>query len=256
MESPKAYYWRYIANLEPANQSVAAFDHDKLCGVLWAEFVDRFYRRSCTQPANLEAMLKAWEAGTEGWCPQVARDKLTKAMEAWAEIYYNTYTPTDGMRNGSEKLVENDRFLGYLDGLSHDGLTIHEVKTTSRAKSVHEQVLKIQLSWQVKLYAVLTKATGAVVEIAFKDPPYSIYRAPRYDFTPEEVLGWEQGFNHLADYIYSLGDDPKNYVCYADSCSLITKNFTGVCEYQPLCLGISGAEVGFKPRKRREATVA
>jgi hypothetical protein len=253
MESPKAFYWRYIANLEPATQSVAEYDHDKLCGVLWAEFVDRFYKGAPEDP-NYVKLMKDWDEQTQGWVPPPFKDKLSKAMEQWAITYYKEYNPKDGVRNGSEKHVENERFHGYLDGLSHDEQTIHEVKSTSRAKNVSEQILKFQLSWQVKIYAVLTKATGVIIETAYKDPPYAIYRAPRYEFTPQEVADWESGFNKLADYIYSLGNDPANYVCYADSCSLITKNFCGICEYQPLCLGISGAEIAFKPRQRREAS--
>ncbi len=255
MESPKAFYWRYIVNngtgLEPATQSIQEYDHDKICGVLWSEFVDRFYK-GAGETENTELLFKRWADQTEGWVPPPIKKKLDDAMTTWATTYYQLYNPKDGIRNGSEKFVENDRFQGYLDGLSPDENTIHEVKSTSRAKSVGEQILKFQLSYQVKLYAVLTKATGVIIETAYKDPPFAIFRAPRYEFTAQEISEWEQGFNKLADYIYSLGDDPANYVCYADSCSLITKNFVGICPYQSLCLGISGAEIAFKPRSRRE----
>lgn len=252
IESPKQYYWRYIARLEPISQSVMTYDHDKLCGILWAEFVDRYYKK-VEEAENTKQMLEDWDQQTDGWVPPKFKERLTLAMQAWATHYYQTFSPDDGVRNGSEKLVENERFLGYLDGLSSDETTIHEVKSTSRAKSVSEQLQKVQLSLQVKLYAVLTGATGAVVEFAFKDPPYSIFRAPRYAFEASEVKGWEQSFNVLADYIYSLGEDKDNYLCHWDSCNLITKNFTGCCSYQSLCLGLPGAEICFKPKQHREA---
>ena len=249
-ESPKAFYFRYIRGLEPAEQSVVSYDHDKLSGQLWSAFVDRFYK-GVAEAENLKKLLEDWDKDTEGWVPPLQKDKLTKALESWATSYYQEFSPDDGVRNGSEKLVENERFLGYLDGLSHDGLTIHEVKSTSRAKQLSEQVLKVQTSLQIKLYAVLTKATGVVVEFAFKDPPYALYRVPRYTFPKGEVEAWEQSLNALADYINSLGTDPRNYLCHADNCSIITKSFTGICEYQSLCLGVSGAEIAFKPRERR-----
>ncbi len=254
MESPKAYYWRYIARLEPMYSSVQTYDHDKICGVLWSEFVDRFYK-GVPEDKNTLQMFTDWDTQTEGWVPPAFKERLTKAMTTWSTTYYQLYHHKDGIRNGSEKLVENDLFLGYLDGLSPDEKTIHEVKSTSRAKSVSEQLLKFQISLQVKLYAVLTKATGVVIEFAYKDPPYAIFRAPRYEFTEAEVKAWEQSFNALANYIYSLGNDPANYLCYADSCSLITKNFTGICQYQSLCLGIPHAEIAFKPKTRREIPV-
>ena len=250
MESPKAYYFRYIKRLEPISKSVGSYDHDKECGILWSEFVDRFYKK-VPEVDNTAQMFKDWDERTDGWVPPAFKERLTKAMSSWATTYYQSFSPDDGVRNGSEKLVENDRFLGYLDGLSPDEKTIHECKSTSRAKSVSEQLLKYQTSLQVKLYAVLTGATGAILEFAYKDPPYSIFRAPRYDFTIEDVKGWEQSFNALADYIYSLGEDEKNYLCYADNCSLITKNYVGVCSYQSLCLGLPGAEICFKPKTHR-----
>lgn len=250
LESPKAFYWRYISRLEPLSQSVATYDHDKLAGVLWAEVVDAFYR-GVPEKENRERLLADWNSKTEGWVPDKFKERLTKALEAWTTIYYQQFSPDDGVRNGSEKLVENDRFLGYLDGLSPDEKTIHECKSTARSKQLSEQLLKFQTSLQVKLYAVLTKATGVVIELAFKDDPHEIFRAPRYDFTPEQVAEWEQAFNALADYICSLGNDPANYFCYADSCSLITKNYTGICQYQSLCLGIPGAEIGYKPKEHR-----
>ena len=250
LESPKAFYWRYIKRLEPLYLSVADFDHDKIAGTLWSEFVDAFYRH-VPEKENIERMRADWDAQTEGWCPEKPKERLTKALHAWAVLYYQQFSPDDGVRNGSEKRVENERFIGYLDGLSPDETVIHECKSTSRARQVSEQLLKFQTSLQVKLYAVLTKASGVIIELAYKDEPLDIFRAPVYMFPEGEVTAWEQAFNKLADYIYSLGNDPRNYLCCADQCSLITKNYTGICQYQALCLGVPGAEIAYKPKEHR-----
>lgn len=251
LESPKAFFFRYIKRLEPIGQSVQDFSHDKICGILWSGFVDRFYKR-CDEQKNLKFLLDAWHEQTEGWVPEKIALKYAAAMQAWATAYYQQFSPDDGVRNGSEKRVENERFVGYLDGLSHDGKILHECKSTSRGKQISEQILKFQMSLQTKLYAVLARAEGILYEFAYKDEPYAVFRAPVYPFTPEEVAGWEKGFNALADYIYSLGTDSDNYICCGDQCAIVTKNFVSVCPYQPLCLGMEGAEIGFKPKEHRK----
>lgn len=251
LKSPKAYYMRYIRRLDPIAQSVANFDEAKLVGVLWSEWVDRFYK-GVEEDKNTDLMLDKWTEQSNGWVPDKTSSKLVLAMESWATEYCTKFSPDDGVRNGSEKLVENERFLGYVDGLSHDGLTLHENKTTSRAMSMSDQLLKYQMSLQIKLYAVLTGATGVILDIAFKDPPYGVYRAPRYAFKEGEVAAWEKGLNKLADFIYGLGDDPDNFPCFGDNCSLISRGMNSVCAYQPLCLGIEGAEICFKPKEHRK----
>ena len=237
--------------MEPIGQSVTSFDHDKICGILWSEFVDAFYR-GIPEKENTERMLADWQTQTEGWVPDKTRDRLTKAMQAWASIYHQQFSPKDGVRNGSEKLVENGRFLGYLDGLSPDGTVVHEVKSTSRSKSTSEQLWKVQHSIQVKLYCVLTQAKGVRIEFAWKDEPHDIFRAPVLDVTREQLKQWEQELNALADGIYALGDDPNNYPCHPDGCCLITKNFIGLCPFQALCMGEFGAEIAFKPKTHRQ----
>lgn len=251
LESPKAFYFRYIKRMEPLQPSVMSFDHDKICGVLWAEWVDGFYK-GVPEAENTKRMLAAWDSQTDGWVGKTTKDKLTEAMKAWAGIYCERYSPKDGIRNGSEKFVENERFLGYLDGLSADHQTIHEVKSTSRAKSTSEQLWKVQRSIQVKLYTVLTGASGVLIEFAYKDTPHDIYRAPVLPITKAERDGWEKELNSLADYIYSLGDDPNKYVCHPDSCCIISKGFTSICGYQSLCEKVPGAEVAFKLKQSRE----
>ena len=250
LESPKQFYWRYIKRLEPLCLSVADFDHDKIAGTLWSEFVDAFYRH-VPEKENIERMRADWDAQTEGWCPEKLKERLTKALHAWAALYYQQFSPDDGVRNGSEKRVENERFIGYLDGLSPDETVIHEVKSTSRSKSVSEQLWKVQNSIQVKLYAVLTKAQGVMIEFAWKDDPYDIFRAPVLPITEEQLRYWEQELNALADGIYALGSDPHNYPCHSDGCNLITKNFIGLCNYQSLCAGIEGAEIAYKAKESR-----
>lgn len=254
LRSPKAYYWAYIARLEPIAPSVSTYDHDKLCGIIWAEFVDRFYK-SVSEEENLAVTLAAWNEQTDGWVPEKAKAKLTGALEAWGSSYYQMFNPEDGCRTpeNSELLVENDRFLGYLDGLSADGV-IHEVKSTSRSPQLAGQLWKVQNSIQVKLYSVLTQATGICIEFAFKDPPYALYRSAVVEVTEGQRKCWEHELNALGDFIYSLGDDPCNYPCHSDGCCLVTKGITSMCQYESLCTdGLNDVNaIAFKEKQRRK----
>ncbi len=256
LRSPKAYYWAYVARLQPIQSNVAHFDHDKICGVIWAEFVHRFYNH-IAEKENKQKLLADWAEQTDGWVPEKAKERLTKALEAWSSQYYQMFNPDDGTRGKgkSELLLENERFLGYLDGLSDDGI-VHEVKSTSRSPQLMGQLWKVQNSTQVKLYAVLAKATGVKIEFAFKDTPYGIFRGPDTPVSAEQLAGWEQELNQLADYIYSLGDDPHNYPCHPDGCCIVTKGITSMCQYESLCeMGLTDyTKIAFKPKTRREVT--
>lgn len=252
LESPKAFYWRYKARLEPLAPSVMNFDHDKLCGVLWAEWVDRFYK-GVLEKANTQTLLEAWDRQTDGWVGKTTKDRLTEALKAWAGIYCERYSLKDGVRNGSEKFVENERFLGYLDGLSHDGKIIHEVKSTSRAKSVSEQLWVVQNSLQIKLYTILTGADGVLIEFAWKDLPHDIWRSDVLKISAEQRAAWEQELNALADKIYSLGTDENNYPCHPQGCCIVSKGFTSICGYQALCCKVEGAAISFKEKSKRIA---
>ena len=251
LESPRQYYWRYIKRLEPIQQSVSTFDHDRIAGILFSEFVDRFYRGIAEQE-NAKEMLAKWDEQTFGWVPEKVKDRLTEAMKAWSAIYYTEFSPSDGVRNGSEKRVENERFVGYLDGLSPDEKIVHEVKSTSRAKMLSEQLWKVQHSIQVKLYTVLTKAEGVLIEFAYKDVPYSIYRAPVMAVTEGQRDKWEKELNALADSIYALGDNPDHYPCHPDGCCITSKNFSSICQYFALCTEVPGASIAFKPKEHRK----
>ena len=251
LDSPRKYYWTYIARLVPLMSSVSTYDHDKICGILWAEFVDRFYHK-VDEAKNLKLTLDAWNEQTEGWVPDKLKDKLTKALESWSATYYQQFSPDDGIRNGSELKLENDTFIGYLDGLSHNKV-IHEVKSTSRSPSLAGQLWKVQNSTQVKLYAVMAEATGVIIEFAFKDPPYAIYRAPVLDITPEQRAEWKQGLDKLAEYIYSLGDDIANYPCHPDGCCMVSKGMTNMCQYETLCsMGLTDdTQIAYKEKSHR-----
>lgn len=257
LKSPKQYYWRYIARLDSLNNSVATFDHDKICGVVWAEFVNRFYN-GVSENENCKRVMADWDEKTAGWVPEKAKQRLTSALEQWSRQYYQMFSPDDGVRGKgkSELFVENERFLGYLDGLSDDGV-VHEVKSTSKSPQLIGQLWKVTYSTQVKLYAVMTKATGVCIEFAFKDAPYTLFRGPVTPVTEEERNGWEQSLNKLADYIYSLGDDINNYPCHPDGCCLTTKGGTWMCQYESLCdMGLNDVtRYGYKEKTRRESDV-
>ncbi len=255
LKSPKQFYWRYIAKLEPVQASVATYDHDKIAGVLWAEFVNRFYN-SANETENKKQMMSDWFQQTEGWVPPKAQEKLTNALEHWGSSYYQMFNRDDGVRGEgkSELFLENDRFLGYLDGLSDDGI-VHEVKSTSRSPQLAGQLWKVQKSIQVKLYCVLANAKGVRIEFAFKDSPWSIFRGPETPISAEELAGWEQELNTLADKITSLGTDINNYACHPDGCCLVTKGVTSMCSYESLCdMGLNDmTKYEFKAKSRREA---
>jgi hypothetical protein len=254
LKSPKSYYWQYIARLVPAQSSVATYDHDKICGVLWAEFVNRFYNGAGEQE-NRKQLLDDWFQQTDGWVPEKAKDRLTKALESWSGSYYQMFNSEDGARGKgkSELFLENERFLGYLDGLSDDGI-VHEVKSTSRSPQLAGQLWKVQNSTQVKLYCVLANASGICIEFAFKDAPYALFRGPQTLISKEQLAEWEQSLNSLADYIYSLGDDPNNYPCHPDGCCLVTKGITSMCQYETLCdMGLNDyTKIAYKTKTRRE----
>lgn len=254
LKSPKAYYWGYIARLEPLAPSVATYDHDKLCGIIWAQFVDRFYK-GVSEEQNLKVTMANWLEQTDGWVPEKAKDKLTNALSTWGATYYQTFNPEDGCRDPqkSELFVENDRFIGYLDGLSADGI-VHEVKSTSRSPQLAGQLWKVQNSIQVKLYAVLTEAKGVCIEFAFKDPPFTIFRGPVLEVTDTQRKCWEKELNALADFIYSLGDSICNYPCHPDGCCLVTKGITSMCQFETLCdQGLNDiTSIAFKEKQRRK----
>lgn len=253
LRSPKAYYWRYVAKLDPIQPSIATFDHDKMFGVLWAAYVDRFYKGE-SEEANVKILMEHWLSQSEGWVPEKMRDAKTRALEALAPQYYQQFSPDDGARmaDSSEMWIENETFCGRLDGYNPETDCIHECKTTSRSPQLSEQLWKIQNSIQVKLYCVLTDAVGHIVEIAFKDSPYQIFRAPEVSVTAEQKRGWKQELEALAERIYSLGDNPNNYACNTDSCCLVTRGMVSMCAYQTLCSdGLTNTtSIFFKNRTR------
>lgn len=252
LKSPRSYYWRYIAKLEPITQSVATFDHDKIAGTLWSAFVERFYN-GVEEGANTSKMLADWQEQTEGWVPGWAKKRLEEAMKAWASEYYQRFHPQDGCRIQSELKVENERFVGYLDGWNPETRILHEVKSTSRSPMLSEQTWKVTNSLQVRLYAVMTGAEGVTIEFAWKDAPQGIYRAPTALVTAEQRQRWELELNALADTIYSMGDDINHYPCHTDGCNITSKNYTAMCGYQILCdQGLDDVtKIGYKPREHR-----
>lgn len=252
LKSPKAYYWAYVAAVAPIQQSVATYDHDKIFGQLWAEFVDRFYKE-WPEEANCKDTLARWNELTEGWVPPKAHERYVKSFETLMPQYYQMFSPTDGARTPtkSELWLENDRFVARLDGLSDENI-VHECKTTSRSPNLSDQLWKVQNSLQVRLYCVLAEADGSCIEFAFKDAPSQIYRGPVIHVGESDRAGWEQELNALADHVYSLGDDPNNYPCHPDGCCLVTKNMTSMCQYQVLCeQGMNDVtSMFFQPKKR------
>lgn len=212
--------------------TVATFDDAKVFGTCWAEFVDRFYT-GCSEFANREQTLSDWHEKTGGWVPAKAKERLTNALNALMPQYYEQFSPGDGMRVTSEAWLENDMFVGRLDGLG-DKL-VHEVKSTSRCPMISEQLWKVQNSLQVKLYCVLAEAEQVVIEFAFKDQPYSLYRGPLHPVTAEQRAGWKTELESLARLVQSLGTDEHNYPCHPDGCCITSARMVSMCPYQLLC---------------------
>lgn len=233
LESPAKYYWRYIQRLEPVQPSMATYDHDRLCGILWAEFVHRFYQ-GVPHDQNTEQLLTAWVEQTAGWLRETVQSKYAEALATWAATYATRFRPDDGVRQQSELELIRDPFIGYLDGLSADGV-IHEVKTAGRSPQLVEQLWAVQTSLQIQLYSCLADATGVRIEFAFKDPPYEIYRADVHPIRAEDRARWWQGLTALARQIYALGDDPAQFPCHPGGCCLITRRSVSMCPYQVLC---------------------
>lgn len=232
LSSPRAYYFRYIMGIEPISPAGAS-SPDALVGSLFAEYTDRFYK-GMGEAENTKRLLTDWDEQTAGWVPTKLKMYLTAPLTAWAGLYYQLYSADDGCRNGSEKRVENDRFVGYVDGLSHDRILL-ELKTTSRARSLQDQIWAFQRSLQVRLYCVLTEATGIRIEMAYKDQPYALHRADVIPVTAEERKRWEVELNTLADTIVGLGDNPDSYPCHTKGCNIFSRNYTSACAYQALC---------------------
>ncbi len=252
LRSPKSFYYQYVLKIAPVQQSVATYDHDKLCGILWAEFVDRFYK-GASEEGNTKVMLLDWADKTDGWVPEKAKAKLTTAMTTWAAAYYQTFDPRDGCRAKSELHLEDDHFHGYLDGLSEDEV-VHEVKSTSRSICLSDQLWKVQNSIQVKLYAVLAKATGIRIEFAFKDPPFAIWRSDIQPVTQVQLKQWKQELDSIHAAIVKLGSNPDNYVCHSDGCNLVTRGVTSMCPFQILCEQDYNevTQIGFKTKTQRQ----
>ena len=252
LSSPKAYYFRYVLNIEPISPHESS-SPDSLAGSLFAEFTDAFYK-GVPEKDNTQKLMNNWQEQTTGWVSKRTQESLGGALSAWAGMYHTLFSPDDGVRNGSEKLVENERFIGYVDGLSHD-LILHELKTTSRAKSISEQLWKVQRSLQVRLYCVLTGAIGIRIEFCYKDAPYAIFRSEPLPVAPEQRAVWETELNMLADTIVGLGDNPNNYPCNTNGCNIFAKNYTSACAYQALCeYGYNETtKIAYQPRSRGRA---
>ena len=252
LKSPRAYYWKYVAGIEPVTLSVATFDHDRICGTCWSAFVARFYD-GVPEEDNLRQTLAEWNEATDGWVPYKAKERLTGALTTWAAEYYHRFNPKDGCRVQSELKVENDRFIGYLDGWNPETKIVHEVKSTSRCPQISEQLWKVTNSLQVRLYAVLTGAEGVCIEFAYKDAPQAIFRGPVTPVTAEQRERWELQLNALADTISGMGDDPNHYPCHPDGCNITGKNFTAMCGYQVVCeQGLDEVtRIGYKFREQR-----
>lgn len=221
--------------LAPLTLSMGSYDHDRIFGTCWAEFVDRFYKGS-GETENVNQTLQCWNEQVDGWCNGKARDNLDKALPTLMASYYQLFSPKDGCRapDKSELWLENDDLHGKLDGLSDDGI-IHEVKSTSRAQSTSEQLWKVQNSIQVKVYAVLAKAKGVQIEFAYKDAPHALFRGPIREITDGERTLWEQELLAIVEDINDRGDDPYNYICHPDGCCYAGKWSTNMCQFQLLC---------------------
>ena len=250
IRSPKLYYWKYILQLTPVQQSVVHFDHDLIFGQEWAVFVDDFYKRK-TEESNIKDTMTRWVERADSWVPEKMKAAKTKALESLMPQYYQQFSPEDGARakDKSELWLENDVFVAKLDGLSDDGV-VHEVKSTSRAPNLTEQLWKVAHSTQVKLYAVLAKASGICIEFAFKDSPYQLFRGPVLPVTDDDLHRWDLELRAVANHIASLGTDPNNFLCTSE-CNLVTRGMVAPCAYQVLC-DIGYNEVTSIAYKRRE----
>jgi hypothetical protein len=250
LKSPRAYYWAYVhkngRGVEPP-PSMQDYSHDLVFGQLWGEFVSAFY---LSRYAVMDQdWLREWRTRTDSWVDDKTQERYAATLTSLILDYQRQFSIEDGARtaDSSERKIENERFYGYLDGISTDGI-IHECKTSKRSPDLNEQLWRVQNSIQVKLYAVLTRANGVRIEFAFKDAPVQVFRAPLLAITSEQRETWERQLNTLHAAIASMGTDAANYPCHPDGCTLITKGFVGRCKYRMLCDGDPAADTFYTLR--------
>ena len=240
LRSPKSFYWAYLhqnaRGVEPL-PNMKDYAHDLVFGQLWGEFVTYFYANT-GMPQDFQLM---WKTRTNGWVDAKTQEQYANVLQALMLSYLQQFSPTDGVRTpeSSERRYENDRFYGFIDGISDDGI-LHECKTAKRAMRLDEQLWQVQNSIQIKLYVVLTQAAGVCIEFAYKDAPCSVFRTPIVHFNGEQRDKWQWELNSLADGIAlmterSLKLGHMAFPCHPSGCTINTKNFTGTCKYRMLC---------------------
>jgi len=254
LSSPRRFYWEHVRGLKPLMPSVDRFEHHREFGVVWAAFVDRFYR-GLDFKTNLSVAKENWWTSADGWVPGKIQASLAQALENLATDYYQQFRPDDGARIESEKALEGEVLWCTPDGIG-EGRIVHEVKTCSRPKSQDSLLWRIRNSIQVKTQCVLAKANGVRIELAFKDPPgrQVSYRSGVVPVTKEQRDRWQGELESLAEYILSLDGNPHYYPCSPDGCSIITKSYTSECPYRILCDGqLEVIPYLFKERKTHGA---
>lgn len=255
LHSPKSFYWQYLhqgTGVSSVSRSVATFDHDLCFGSRWAEFVHAFYQEA--MPEDFEAIRGDLHRDFLGWVPEKLTTTYLDAFSACQNSYFSQFSPTDGCRTPatSELRVENDRFVGRLDGISADGI-IHECKATRRSPNLDTQLWKVENSLQIKLYAVLTQAEGVRIEFAYKDSPCAVYRAPVKAITATMRAKWQLELESIYCAIASMIDidpgDGSAFPCSPEGCTIVTKNFAGACPWRLLCDSDPAAGHFYEPRK-------
>lgn len=235
-DSPAKFYWRYLyqgRGLESLEKSEQNYDHDLVVGGAWSAFVHRFYQGMLLEE-NRDATLAEWMKGSEGWVSPKVRGQYTDVLSTLAEKYYTKFSPDDGVRSlMSEQEVSNELFYGTPDGVSSEKV-IHECKLTTRAKSLTAQYeIKYLHSIQIKVYAVILQATGACIELAFKDNPPEIIRMPVEPIAKETLDKWSAELAELHSAITNM----KLYPCNPAGCSIVGKYSLSLCPFKGLCDG-------------------
>lgn len=259
LKSPKMWYWQRLYNgtgIVPAKPNIHF-----VFGSLWSEFVADFYAQQPEgrgQAETASVYITRFMAMTKDF-PAKERDPLTKALEALIPKYYQNFSPDDGVRTESEVEFVWNGFCGRVDGEGVEWAQLldnppvkaadgHECKATSRAASLADQVWYYQNSIQIKLYAVARQWDSVVIELAFKDPPYDIFRAPAMTITADMRADWQAELTLIRLAMINCIRE-NNFLCNPQSCNIVGKRGTWMCDYKPLCEGRMDYLDQFKPRE-------
>jgi hypothetical protein len=246
MKSPRMFWWNRLYN--GTGIVLAKPNIHFAFGGLWSEFVASFYA-GLSKADALNQTMEKWAALSEDFTPK-EYEPLSKALPVLIGEYYLNFRPDDGIRTESEVEFVWNGFCGRVDGeqAGIDYRMGHECKATSRAYSLADQVWYYQNSIQIKLYAIARNWDSVVIELAYKDAPYKVFRAPAMQITPDIRADWTAELTLIRLAMLNCIRENR-FLCVPQGCNIVGKKGSWLCDYKPLCDGKMDYLDQFKPRK-------